>query len=41
MHSPPHRAIMLSGKYRHAGVGVTNRAPCGAGAMWVLDVGRK
>ena len=41
MHSPPHRSIMLSGTYRLAGVGVANGAPCGAGAMWVLDVGRK
>jgi uncharacterized protein YkwD len=41
MDSPPHRAIMLSGTYRQGGVGVTDGAPCGAGAMWVLDVGRK
>jgi uncharacterized protein YkwD len=41
MNSPPHREIMLSGTYRQGGVGVTNGAPCGAGAMWVLDVGRK
>ena len=41
MHSPPHRSIMLSSTYRQAGVGVTDRAPCGVGAMWVLDVGRK
>jgi uncharacterized protein YkwD len=41
MHSPPHRAILLSGRYRRAGVGVGGRAPCGArGATWVLDVGR-
>jgi uncharacterized protein YkwD len=41
MNSPPHRELMLSGTYRQGGVGVTNGAPCGAGAMWVLDVGRK
>jgi uncharacterized protein YkwD len=41
MHSPPHRSIMLSGTYRQAGVGVVGWAPCGAGAIWVLDVGRK
>jgi uncharacterized protein YkwD len=41
MHSPPHREIILSGNYRQGGVGVTDSAPCGAGGMWVLDVGRK
>jgi uncharacterized protein YkwD len=41
MNSPPHRSIMLSGTYRQAGVGVANGAPCGGGAMWVLDVGRR
>jgi uncharacterized protein YkwD len=41
MNSPPHRATMLSGTYRHGGVGVADSAPCGSGAMWVLDVGRK
>jgi uncharacterized protein YkwD len=41
MNSPPHRSLMLSGVYRQGGVGVTNGAPCGAGAIWVLDVGRK
>jgi uncharacterized protein YkwD len=41
MHSPPHRAIILSGDYRHGGMGVTESAPCGTGSMWVLDVGRK
>ncbi len=40
MHSAPHRAILLSGKYGLAGLGVTDSAPCGNGAMWVLDVGR-
>jgi uncharacterized protein YkwD len=41
MHSPPHRDILLSGTYRHGGMGVTDSAPCGSGSMWVLDVGRK
>jgi uncharacterized protein YkwD len=41
MHSPPHRAIILSGTYRHGGIGVTGSAPCGSGSMWVLDVGRR
>jgi uncharacterized protein YkwD len=41
MHSPPHRAILLSGTYRNGGLGVTASAPCGRGSMWVLDVGRK
>jgi uncharacterized protein YkwD len=41
MHSPPHKAILLSGSYRHGGLGVTDSAPCGSGSMWVLDVGRK
>jgi len=41
MHSPPHKDIVLSGKYRLAGFGVTQSAPCGEGAMWVMDVGRR
>jgi uncharacterized protein YkwD len=41
MNNPPHRSIMLSGTYRQAGIGVAKGAPCGAGAMWVLDVGRR
>lgn len=41
MHSPPHRAIILSGTFRQGGIGVTESAPCGSGSMWVLDVGRK
>ena len=41
MNSPGHREVVLSGKYRRAGLGVTDSAPCGHGAMWVLDVGRK
>ena len=38
MHSPPHKHVLLSGKYRRAGLGVTDSAPCGEGAMWVLDM---
>jgi uncharacterized protein YkwD len=41
MHSPPHRAILLSGAYRNGGLGVTDSAPCGRGSIWVLDVGRR
>jgi uncharacterized protein YkwD len=41
MHSTPHRAILLSGTYRHGGIGVTDSALCGRGSMWVLDVGRR
>jgi len=41
MNSPPHRAILLSSRYRQAGLGVTARAPCGSGSMWVMDVGRR
>jgi uncharacterized protein YkwD len=41
MHSTPHRAILLSGTYRHAGLGVTDSALCGRGSMWVMDVGRR
>jgi uncharacterized protein YkwD len=41
MNSPPHRAIILSGTYKHGGVGVTDTAPCGPGGIWVLDVGKK
>jgi uncharacterized protein YkwD len=41
LHSPPHRAIVLSGAYRGAGIGVAARAPasCSPGATWVLDAG--
>lgn len=40
--SPPHRAILLSGRYGLVGVGVARRAPvrCRGGATWVLDAGR-
>jgi uncharacterized protein YkwD len=41
MNSSSHRHILLSGKYGLAGFGVTDSAPCGAGAMWVMDVGRR
>jgi uncharacterized protein YkwD len=42
MHSPPHRAVILSGTYRRGGIGVGAEAPCGdRGAIWVLDVGRR
>jgi len=38
--SPPHRAILLSGRYGRVGVGVMRRAPGGCrGGTWVLDVG--
>jgi uncharacterized protein YkwD len=41
LHSPPHRAILLSGGYDRAGIGVAGRPPasCGPGATWVLDAG--
>jgi uncharacterized protein YkwD len=41
LHSPPHRAIVLSRGYRLAGIGVKGHAPasCGRGATWVLDAG--
>jgi uncharacterized protein YkwD len=41
LNSPPHRAILLSGTYRRAGIGIAARAPvsCGPGATWVLDAG--
>jgi uncharacterized protein YkwD len=41
MNSPPHKEILLSDRYRSAGLGVTDSAPCGEGAMWVMDVGRE
>jgi uncharacterized protein YkwD len=41
MNSPPHKQILLSGKYRDTGLGLADSAPCGEGAMWVMDVGRK
>ena len=39
--SPSHRAILLGAGYRRAGVGLARSAPCGSGATWVLDVGRR
>jgi uncharacterized protein YkwD len=41
LNSPPHRAILLSGTYKRGGLGLAGQAPCGDGAMWVMDVGRK
>ncbi len=41
MNSPSHKHILLSSKYAVAGFGVTDSAPCGEGAMWVMDVGRR
>jgi uncharacterized protein YkwD len=43
MHSPPHRAVILSPKFREIGVGVTLGTPSGrtnTGAVYVLDLGR-
>jgi uncharacterized protein YkwD len=41
LNSAPHRAILLSGGYVRAGIGVASHAPasCGPGATWVLDAG--
>lgn len=39
--SPGHRAVVLSESFRGGGVGVGAEAPCGEGAIWVLDVGRR
>jgi uncharacterized protein YkwD len=44
MDSPPHRAVILNGRFREAGVGVTPGSPldaAGAGATFVLDVGTR
>ena len=41
LNSPPHRAILLSGTYKRGGLGLGRQAPCGRGATWVMDVGRK
>lgn len=42
MNSPPHRAVILNGSYRDAGVGVASGSPLGgAGATFVLDVGTR
>jgi uncharacterized protein YkwD len=42
LHSPVHRAIVLSPLLRQAGVGLAQRPPAGgcSGATWVLDAGR-
>jgi uncharacterized protein YkwD len=44
MNSPPHRAVILNGRYRQVGVGITRGVPVadaagGDGATFVLDVG--
>jgi uncharacterized protein YkwD len=42
MDSPPHRAVILNGRYREGGVGVAAGVPLrvpGEGATFVLDVG--
>jgi uncharacterized protein YkwD len=42
MHSPPHRAIILTPGFRDAGIGIAARAPQGGGgATYTLDVGRR
>jgi uncharacterized protein YkwD len=44
MHSPPHRAIILNGRFREIGVGVAIGTPAGPsenGAVYTLDVGRR
>jgi uncharacterized protein YkwD len=41
LHSPVHRAILLSPLYRQAGIGIADRAPGGCrGGTWVLDAAR-
>jgi uncharacterized protein YkwD len=41
LNSPPHRAILLSTRMSHMGVGVARRAPvsCRGGKTFVLDAG--
>ncbi len=41
LNSPPHRAILLSSTYKRGGLGLGGEAPCGDGAIWVMNVGRK
>jgi uncharacterized protein YkwD len=44
MHSPPHRAVILSARFREIGVGValgTPTEPTADGAVYVLDLGRR
>ena len=43
MHSPPHRAILLSAAYREVGIGVRRGSPpnAGAGATYVGEFGRR
>jgi uncharacterized protein YkwD len=42
LHSPPHRAVILSGRFRFAGAGIAVGAPmggCSPVADWSMDVG--
>jgi uncharacterized protein YkwD len=44
MHSPPHRAVILSPRFREIGVGIalgTPTEPTTDGAVYVLDLGRR
>jgi uncharacterized protein YkwD len=42
MNSPPHRAVILSRRFREAGVGVARGVPVGGdGATFTLDAGRR
>jgi uncharacterized protein YkwD len=44
MHSPPHRAVILSGRFREIGVGVAIGTPDSrteTGAVYTLDAGRR
>jgi uncharacterized protein YkwD len=44
MHSPPHRAVILSSRFREIGVGMTlgtPTEPTDDGAVYVLDLGRR
>jgi uncharacterized protein YkwD len=43
LHSPLHRAILLSRSYTRAGIGFARGAPvpCAGGAFWVLDAGAR
>ena len=41
MHSPPHRALLLSSRYTRIGVGRTRGNYYGRATMWVAHVGRR
>jgi len=44
MASPPHRSAMLSGRYRHIGIGITIGSPAGDGsdaAIYTADLGNR